>query len=89
MRPQLDALDLGPWQDAAAGDAQLGRPTLPQASSLVEQFSARTQAWPGDWLTWLYLARLDELPSLVTQEASPPKPKVGSGAHAQAPVRKT
>jgi hypothetical protein len=68
VRPQLDALDLGPWQDPAAGDAQLGRPTLPQASALVDQFSARTRTCPGDWLTWLYLARLHELQALVTQE---------------------
>jgi len=74
VRPQLDALDLGPWQDAAAGDAQLGRPTLPQASALVEQLSARTRACPGDWLTWLYLARLHEQQALVTQEPTPPKP---------------
>ncbi|MBK7674890.1 MAG: hypothetical protein IPJ27_09035 [Candidatus Accumulibacter sp.] len=87
IRPQLDALDLGPWQDPAAGDAQLGRPTLPQASALVEQFSARTQACPGDWLTWLYLARLHELPPLATRE--PTAPAAASTAHAEALARAT
>jgi len=89
VRPQLDALDLGPWQDAAAGDAQLGRPTLPQASALVEQFSARTRACPGDWLTWMYLARLHELQALVTQEPTPPKPAAAPTAHAEALARAT
>jgi len=88
VRPQLDALDLGPSLDAAAGDAQLGRPTLPQASALVEQFSARTRACPGNWLTWLYLARLHEQQALVTQEPTPTKPAAASAAHAEALARK-
>jgi protein O-GlcNAc transferase len=88
VRPQLDALDLGPWQDPAAGDAQLGRPTLPQASALVDQFSARTRTCPGDWLTWLYLARLHELQALVTQEP-PPKPAAAPAAHTEALARAT
>ncbi|MBK7674885.1 MAG: hypothetical protein IPJ27_09010 [Candidatus Accumulibacter sp.] len=89
VRAQLDALDLGPWQDPAAGDAQLGRPTLPQASALVEQFSARASACPGDWLTWLCLAPLHELQALVTQDLTPPKPKAASAVHAHALARKT
>ncbi len=89
LRAQLDTLDLGPWQDPAAGDAQLGRPTLPQASALVEQFSARTRACPGDWLTWLYLARLHELQALVTREPTPPKPAAAPAAHTEALARAT
>jgi protein O-GlcNAc transferase len=89
VRPQLEALDLGPWPDPAAGDAQLGRPTLPQASALVDQFSARTRTCPGDWLTWLYLARLHELQALVTQEPTPPKPAAAPAAHTEALARAT
>ncbi len=64
LRPQLEALDLGLWQDATAGDALLGRALLPAAAALAERFFAVVQEWPGDWLTWLYLARLLELPDV-------------------------
>ena len=63
LAPQLQVLDLGPWQAANSGDAQLGRATLPEAASLAEQFAERLNACPGDWLTWLYLARLREMPA--------------------------
>jgi predicted O-linked N-acetylglucosamine transferase (SPINDLY family) len=59
--PQLQALDIGHWQDASAGDALLGRATLPEAALLAEQFSAMVNECSGDWLTWLYLARLQEM----------------------------
>jgi hypothetical protein len=61
MRSQLDALDIGAWQDASAGDALLGRAQLPQASALAKRFAAAVQEHPDDWLTWLYLARLQEM----------------------------
>ncbi len=60
LRPQLDALNLGPWQNAGAGDAQLGRAALPEAAALAERFAATVAAYPDDWLTWLYLTRLHE-----------------------------
>src|SRR5688572_1075866 len=63
LRPRLQALDMGPWQDAAKGDALLGRAALPEAAILAERFSARLAVCPGDWLTWLYLARLREMPA--------------------------
>ncbi|MHB1216264.1 MAG: O-linked N-acetylglucosamine transferase, SPINDLY family protein [Thiobacillus sp.] len=63
MLPRLQALDMGAWQDSAAGDALLGRATLPEASALAERFAARLKQFPGDWLTGLYLARLMEMPA--------------------------
>ncbi|MBI5439496.1 MAG: hypothetical protein HY936_11245 [Nitrosomonadales bacterium] len=61
LRPQLDALNIASWQDASAGDALLGRAVLPEAAALAERFSARLGECPGDWLTWLYLARLYDM----------------------------
>ena len=92
LRPQIEILDLGPWQDPAAGDAQLGRPTLPQTATLVAQFTARTRTCPGDWLSWLYLARLHEMapptapPESLTAPATPTAGKSSAAptAHQQA-----
>lgn len=61
LRPQLQTLDICQWQDATAGDALLGRAALPEAVELAKRFSAVLQECPGDWLTWLYLARLQEM----------------------------
>ena len=44
-----------------AGDEQLGRATLRNATPLAATFAARLAVCPNDWLTWLYLARLLEL----------------------------
>lgn len=75
LGPQLQALETGPWQDAAAGDALLGRAVLPQAVLLADQFLAKLQECPGDWLTWLYLARLQEM--LAAQSAAPTADQAG------------
>lgn len=61
LEPQLRALDIGHWKDAAAGDALLGRAMLPEAAVLAERFHARVNNCQGDWLTWLYLARLYDI----------------------------
>lgn len=61
LRPHLDALNLGAWQDAAAGDALLGRAVLPEAATLAEHFSSAVSETPDDWLTWLYLTRLYDM----------------------------
>lgn len=58
---QLQALNIGQWRDAFAGDALLGRAMLPEAAALAERFSAIVDGCAGDWLTWLYLARLQEI----------------------------
>ena len=47
--------------EATPDDSVLGRPRLPQATSLADRFAAQLESSPGDWLTWLYLARLREL----------------------------
>jgi len=61
MKPALQTLELGTWQDATAGDALLGRASLAEADSLAEKFSVRVTECPGDWLSWLYLRRLYDL----------------------------
>ncbi len=59
----LQALAIPGWQDAAAGDALLGRPALAYADALARRFEAWLQQEPGDWLSALYLARLREMGS--------------------------
>jgi predicted O-linked N-acetylglucosamine transferase (SPINDLY family) len=54
----VQTLGLAGWQNPGAGDAQLGRASLPEAAALAKRFCAVIAAQPGDWLTWLYLARL-------------------------------
>lgn len=72
---QLQTLALGQWQDATAGDALLGRTSLPQAAALAEHFFSILKICPGDWLTWLYLARLQEiLPDTLPAEIVLPPP---------------
>ena len=63
LLPGLQSLALGPWQNAALGDALLGRANLPEAAALAERFALQVQACAGDWLSWLYLARLQEIPA--------------------------
>jgi predicted O-linked N-acetylglucosamine transferase (SPINDLY family) len=43
------------------GDSRLGQDRLDDAAALIERFRARVATSPGDWRTWLYLARLEEL----------------------------
>jgi len=74
LLPALQALGLSGWQDASAGDALLGRPSLPEAAALAKRFYASVNAWPGDWLTWLYLARLQEM-SGASGETAQPRPE--------------
>ncbi len=58
---QLQDLDLGPWQDSKSGDALLGGASLADAAVLAQQFAAWVDQCRGDWLSWLYLARLQEM----------------------------
>ena len=58
LLPTLQGLAIGPWQDVGAGDGMLGRPRLPDAQARAVQIHAWLQTCPGDWLSWLYLARL-------------------------------
>lgn len=61
LLPQLKTLDIGAWQDTTAGDSLLGRETLSNAADLVVRFELQVTTCPGDWLTWLYLARLQDM----------------------------
>ncbi len=63
---QLDALEIGPWRDAAAGDGLLWRRELPDAAMLAGKFSAAVRDCPGDWLSWLYLVRVHEIMGATT-----------------------
>ena len=57
----LDRLDIGAWRDDAAGDGQLGRSALADADERANRFAAMVARTPGDWLSWLYLARVREI----------------------------
>jgi protein O-GlcNAc transferase len=70
LLPQLKALDIGAWQDTTAGDALLGRETPPNAAALAARFELQVQTCPGDWLTWLYLARLQDMVSTPSASAT-------------------
>ncbi|MSP98819.1 MAG: hypothetical protein EXR29_16705 [Betaproteobacteria bacterium] len=82
LRPALDAMAIGPWQDAAAGDALLGRAALPDAPTLAARFSAAVLECPEDWLSWLYLARLGEIEGGENNQTD-----LDSHAHALAQAR--
>lgn len=71
LGPTLQTLERGSWQDPTTGDAQLGRPTLPEADALARHFASWLKQCPSDWLTWLYLARLQEM---LTPSDTPPNP---------------
>ncbi|MES2770628.1 MAG: tetratricopeptide repeat protein, partial [Pseudomonadota bacterium] len=60
LRPTLDSLGVKSWQNPAFGDAALGRMRRPEVG-LLQRFCARVVSVPGDWLSWLYLARLHEM----------------------------
>ncbi|MBT9594831.1 MAG: hypothetical protein IV094_02435 [Vitreoscilla sp.] len=65
LRDGLQALAIDHWQAASSGDALLGRAALPDAASHASVLSQVLVDQPGDWLTWLYLARLREMSSLA------------------------
>ena len=68
LRPQLDALNLPQSQDTSQGDALLGRAILPEAADLIGRFAEQLKYCPSDWLTALYLARLQEIVNQSNQE---------------------
>jgi len=86
LKPQLQALDLQGWQDTNANDALLGRAALPEAASLARRFYAQLQSHPGDWLTWLYLARLQEICPTPEQTGLPPAGHALQQAQAFEPI---
>lgn len=79
LRPALEALSLGPWRQwPSPADAALGRPA-PDADAPAR--AGGLVAWlarqPGDWLGWLYLARLLEMgvvPMAPPEFAAMPQP---------------
>ncbi len=56
------AAGLGIVWTAESGDEVLGRPALANAADLARRFAGWLAVCGEDWLTWLYLARLMELP---------------------------
>ncbi len=70
LRCVLDRLAPGVLNDSV-GDALLGRAVPPRAKQLVERFAAAVEAFPGDWLSWLYLARLRDIAPAPAGPAGP------------------
>ena len=77
---QLQGLELGPWQDPAAADAWLVNATQADASAPAQRFADSLTQAPGDWLTWLYLARLGD----VLGAEKSPEAQAGQQALSQA-----
>jgi predicted O-linked N-acetylglucosamine transferase (SPINDLY family) len=82
----LHALGLGAWQDPADGDALLGRPALPHAAALAQRFAAAVDEFAGDWLTWLYLARLQDMESPAAQPGGEAVPQALAQAQLLEPM---
>jgi len=57
-----------------AGDELLGRSMLAEARERAARFAAWIDECPGDWLTWLYLARLQEIGSQPNAREPDPEP---------------
>jgi protein O-GlcNAc transferase len=82
----LKALKLTAWQDVSAGDALLGRTSLPEAAALAQRFAVQVQACAGDWLSWLYLSRLQEMAAAAIEkdallQAQSLEPLAGESLH--------
>src|SRR5262249_32703428 len=60
---ELQAPGLDADRDAATGEGPLGSAVFDHAPRLIARFRACVADCPGDWRTWLYLARLEELAS--------------------------
>jgi predicted O-linked N-acetylglucosamine transferase (SPINDLY family)/uncharacterized protein YqcC (DUF446 family) len=65
-RAQVAALAIDAWQDEQQMLAALARPAPAQVASLARRFLQAVAASPADWLSWLYLARMQELDPLDT-----------------------
>ena len=85
LLPSLQQLAIANWQDRSAGDAQLGRADLPGAGPLAERYAVWLQQEPGDWLSTLYLARLQEITGVAAthtvQQARALEPLPGETLH--------
>jgi predicted O-linked N-acetylglucosamine transferase (SPINDLY family) len=86
LGPALNALKLTAWQDVSEADALLGRSTLPDAAVLAKRFAVCVAACPGDWLSWLYLARIQEISALPQsrislQQSQTVEPIAGESLH--------
>ena len=86
LGPALNALKLTAWQDVSEADALLGCSTLPDASVLAKRFAVCVAACPGDWLSWLYLARIQEISALPQsrislQQSQTLEPVAGESLH--------
>jgi len=78
---ERQAARIGPRPKAGSGDSDsrrgngttgddglLGQASLDGAAQIIERFVSALQEDPGDWLTWLYLARLRDMPSSAVPE---------------------
>lgn len=70
LLPDLQALAVPGWQDASVGDALLGRAQWQGADPLANRIAVWLAQEPGDWLSALYLVRLQEMSGVVAQPQS-------------------
>lgn len=61
QRADLTGLDLGAWQDGQRSNAALALPAQADAAALATICHQAVKRFAGDWLSWLYLARLQEV----------------------------
>ena len=59
--PRVEALHLVGWQTEEIPPPLLGNGDVSETAGQIGRFRQQVTIHPGDWLTWLYLARLQEV----------------------------
>ena len=59
--PRVEALHLVGWQNEEIPPPLLGNGDVSETAGQIGRFRQQVTIYPGDWLTWLYLARLQEV----------------------------
>jgi predicted O-linked N-acetylglucosamine transferase (SPINDLY family) len=89
-RAQVAALAIDAWQNEQHMLATLARPTPQQAAALARRCHEAVAACPGDWTSWLVLARLHECtpldaglpaPGHALEQARALEPLAGESLH--------
>jgi predicted O-linked N-acetylglucosamine transferase (SPINDLY family) len=89
-RAQVAALSIDAWQDERRMVDALAQPTAQQAAALAIGCQQAVAACPGDWPSWLYLARLQEFglpdaslpaPGHALEQARALEPLAGESLH--------
>lgn len=83
QQSRLRVSDLEAAHDELEGDdALLGRAVLPGRVERVTRYAQQVQTCAGDWLSWLYLARLQEMAALDPCHTEHGKPACPASQHA-------